>query len=544
MIEAQLANKNKRPLPEGWRWVKLGDVCDRIRNGTTANQFQDIEGIPVTRIESISSGDINPNKVGFLSGSIDDYCDYLLEPGDVLFSHINCVERLGNCALYEGMPVNLIHGMNLLRMAPNRKLVFPEFLLWCLRSEAAIVFYRENARRAIGQASLNTKDIIALPLALPPLPEQHRIAEILREQMASVEKARAAAEARLKAVKALPAAFLRRVFPQHGQSLPAGWRWVKLGDVCEGSGQYGTSRKSNNMEKGIPILGMYQIHEGRIRWKNISYIELEQNELSKYLLNHGDLLFNRTNSAELVGKTAVYDLNSAAVFASYLIRFRLLLLRADPYFVSIYINSQDGRRFIEKKMVRAIGQVNISASIMREMPIPIPDISLQRKIAGLLMEQIAVVEKIRNAAEEELKTINTIPAALLQTRADSELSWTVDMDERKRIASEEAQPLKDQSTTKSRQAAQWNEKLKELKKAKPQDDKAIEEAEASFKELTREARDFAAKAKEMEDAVYDLKAVNPNKKPDIDTRTPEELMDIIETKGREIHEALAALRAL
>jgi type I restriction enzyme M protein len=133
---------------------------------------------------------------------------------------------------------------------------------------------------------------------------------------------------------------------------------------------------------------------------------------------------------------------------------------------------------------------------------------------------------------------------LLPTRADSELSWTVDMDERKRIASEEAQPLKDRSTTKGRQAAQWNEKLKELKKAKPKEDKAIEEAEASFKELTREARDFSAKAKEIEDAVYDLKAVNPNKKPDIDTRTPEELMDIIETKGREIHEALAALRGL
>jgi type I restriction enzyme M protein len=131
---------------------------------------------------------------------------------------------------------------------------------------------------------------------------------------------------------------------------------------------------------------------------------------------------------------------------------------------------------------------------------------------------------------------------LLPTRADSELSWTVDMDERKRIAAEEAQPLKDQSTVKSQQAAQWNEKLKELKKAKPQDDKAIEESETKFKELTREARDLAAKAKEIEDAVYDIKAVNPNKKQIVDNRTPEDLMDIIEAKGREVAEALDALR--
>ncbi len=125
----------------------------------------------------------------------------------------------------------------------------------------------------------------------------------------------------------------------------------------------------------------------------------------------------------------------------------------------------------------------------------------------------------------------------------SELSWTVDMDERKRMATEEARPFKDQSTAKGQQAAQWNERLKDLKKAKPLDDKAIADAKTKVKELSREARDLAAKAKEIEDAVYDLKAVNPNKKPDEDERTPEELMDIIESKGREVAEALAVLRS-
>jgi type I restriction enzyme M protein len=64
------------------------------------------------------------------------------------------------------------------------------------------------------------------------------------------------------------------------------------------------------------------------------------------------------------------------------------------------------------------------------------------------------------------------------------------------------------------------------------------------KELTRESRELAGKAKEIEDAVYDLKAVNPHKKPVVDTRTPEELMGIIEAKGREIVEALATLRTM
>lgn len=130
---------------------------------------------------------------------------------------------------------------------------------------------------------------------------------------------------------------------------------------------------------------------------------------------------------------------------------------------------------------------------------------------------------------------------LLPMRADSPLSWTVHIEERKRRAAEEAQPFKAQSTAKNQEAARWNEQLKELKKAKPRDDAAIAEAEAKAKELARKAKELATKAKEIEDAVYDLKAVNPYKKPEVDTRTPEELMDIIQDKGREIAEALALI---
>ena len=131
---------------------------------------------------------------------------------------------------------------------------------------------------------------------------------------------------------------------------------------------------------------------------------------------------------------------------------------------------------------------------------------------------------------------------LLPARAESELSWTVDIEARKRTAAGEARPFKEQAAAKNQAAAQWNERLRELKKARPRDETAIAEAETQAAALAREARELAAKAREIEDAVYDLKAVNPHKKPDVDERTPEELMDIIETKGREIAEALGVLR--
>ena len=133
---------------------------------------------------------------------------------------------------------------------------------------------------------------------------------------------------------------------------------------------------------------------------------------------------------------------------------------------------------------------------------------------------------------------------LLQTRGDSDLSWTIDMDERKRIAAEQSRPIKEQATVRNQKAAQWSQRLTDLKKEKPHDDQAIEEAQAKVKALAREARELEAKAKEIEDAVYDLKAVNPNKRAVVDTRTPKELMEIIEAKGREVSEALTLLRGV
>jgi len=118
----------------------------------------------------------------------------------------------------------------------------------------------------------------------------------------------------------------------------------------------------------------------------------------------------------------------------------------------------------------------------------------------------------------------------------------VDIDERKRVTAEEARPFKDRSTRKAQEAAQWKQRLKELKKARPSDEAAIAEADTRVTALTKEARELARRAQDIEDAVYDVKAVNPNKRPVVDTRTPEELLNIIETKGKEIGEALATLR--
>lgn len=131
----------------------------------------------------------------------------------------------------------------------------------------------------------------------------------------------------------------------------------------------------------------------------------------------------------------------------------------------------------------------------------------------------------------------------LKNFEDSELSWTINIIERKKKAQAEAEPFRKEANEKKQKAARWKEKLLELKKAKGSE-KAIIEAEENFKAVSKEVRDLEGKINDIESAVYDLKAVNPNKKAVIDTRTPSDLLDLIETKGHEITEALTILRKI
>ncbi len=129
-------------------------------------------------------------------------------------------------------------------------------------------------------------------------------------------------------------------------------------------------------------------------------------------------------------------------------------------------------------------------------------------------------------------------------RPNSARSWTVDFTARRRMAADDARPFRQTETGKKYEADLVKDRVSTLKQARPRNEGAIEAAEAEYARLMRESRDATNKAQAIEDAVYDLKAVNPNKKADVDTRTPAELLDLIEAKGREVTEALASLRAM
>ena len=186
------------PIPAHWRVVRLGEVLQLMRNGLTYRQERNHKGVPVTRIETISDGNINPNKVGYIS-SIDkgQIENYRLLPGDILFSHINSEPHLGKTAIYQGNPPLILHGMNLLLLRVHPSVSDPYFLFYLLSHERAKGTFIGLAARAVGQSSINMGKLRNLSVPLPPLAEQRKIARMLQAvdaKIAAEERRRAALE--------------------------------------------------------------------------------------------------------------------------------------------------------------------------------------------------------------------------------------------------------------------------------------------------------------------------------------------------------------
>lgn len=173
--------------PHGFPMETVGNLLSLLRNGTTEEQNQDGHGYPVTRIETISAGVINPVRVRYVDFDDSELKKWRLEPGDILFSHINSESHIGKTAIYKGQPDPLIHGMNLLLMRPDARQIWPEYLFAVLNTDSVRAAYRQRCKRAVNQASLNQKDISSLEVAVPPIDAQDRFCLLAGNLLQQVE---------------------------------------------------------------------------------------------------------------------------------------------------------------------------------------------------------------------------------------------------------------------------------------------------------------------------------------------------------------------
>jgi type I restriction enzyme, S subunit len=179
-----LDSQSRPETLSNWKTVQLRHVLKGISNGTTQTQVDSETAFPVTRIETISAGAINRDRVGYVDYD-PSLARYLLHPGDILFSHINSLECVGNCAMFEGGPP-LYSGMNLLRLRPNST-VAPRFLLHWLKSDSGKRQFQSIAKHAINQVSIPIGSLKAVRLPYPPLDQQCAIANFLDREIAGLD---------------------------------------------------------------------------------------------------------------------------------------------------------------------------------------------------------------------------------------------------------------------------------------------------------------------------------------------------------------------
>lgn len=388
----------KHALPAGWNMVQLGECCD-IVSGSTPRRDR----------AEFWNGEIawaTPRDLSRLDGRVlldtaeriteEGYksCPTtLMPPGAVLFTSRAPV---GLVAI-AGIRVCTNQGFKSLVPGPR---VDSGYLYWCLRRYAPRI-----AARGSGSTftEVSKKVLSRFEIPVPPLAEQRRIAAIL-------DKADAIRRKRREAIGLLEE-FLRSVFLEvFGDPVrnPKGWEVSALGDVIAET-QYGTSKKANSDARGLPVLRMNNVtDQGGIDLADLKWCEIPEWDRDKYTVKRGDLLFNRTNSPELVGKTAVWDRDERYAFAGYLVRIRFRESRVLPAYVSGYLNSPFGKRMLFVKARPSNNMSNISPTLLRRLPILVPPIAEQECYLELIREARATRERMLSAVEEATQLFSSL----------------------------------------------------------------------------------------------------------------------------------------
>ena len=177
--------------------------------------------------------------------------------------------------------------------------------------------------------------------------------------------------------------------------IPLQWRWKRIGEVALFT-QYGTSTKSIPSEQGVPVLTMGNIQDGVVVWGNEKKIPATSDEFPALFLKKFDLLYNRTNSAELVGKTGIYlGEDDCKTFASYLIRVQLSKTSSSPRYMNLVMNAPVFRETqIIPLIKKQTGQANVNGTALKNMLVPLPPLPEQHRIVAKVDELMALCDRL------------------------------------------------------------------------------------------------------------------------------------------------------
>ena len=284
----------------------------------------------------------------------------------------------------------------------------PKYLFYYFLSEQGQQEILKDFRGAtVGGIS---KDFIDMDIYISDLDTQKKIVEVLDKAQELIDK-------RKEQIEALDELVKSRFIEMFGNPAtnPKGWKITTIGDITTDV-RYGTSKSSVDGGK-YPYLRMNNItYKGGLDLQDLKYIDIDDEELEKCIVRKGDVLFNRTNSAELIGKTCVFNLDEPMIIAGYIIRVRLnddIL----PIYLSMFLNSDYGKKLLRGMAKGAVNQANINAQELKSIKISVPPIELQNQFADFINQ----VDKLKSQMESGLKELEDNFNSLMQKAFKGEL---------------------------------------------------------------------------------------------------------------------------
>lgn len=359
-------------MKEGWERKKIKDICDKVSSNIAQNKIVDIDG------------------------------DYPVYGASGYVQNVNFYHR---DSAYIGI-VKDGAGVGRINIYPAYSSLLGT-LQYILPKHGYMLEYIAYALKSLNLASFASgatiphiyfKDYGEAEIAVAPLSEQERIVEELDCLSGVIEKKKE----QLKELDALSQSIFYEMFgnpEENDKNLII----KKLGDVAL-SVNYGTSSPAEEGGRYIYLRMNNLTYNGYLDFNDIKYIDVSDKDIEKYVVRKGDILFNRTNSKELVGKTALFDFDTEMVIAGYIIRVRVDKEKVLPVYVVRYMNTPFMKKYFSNLCKGAVNQANINSKELKLIPILIPPLSLQQQFA----EKIESIEKQKELIRKSIGEVEML----------------------------------------------------------------------------------------------------------------------------------------
>lgn len=264
------------------------------------------------------------------------------------------------------------------------------------------------------------------PTPIPPLAEQQRIVARIESLFAKLDEAKEKAQAVVDSFETRKAAILHKAFAgeltakwreEHGVGMDS-WEKKSVGELCI-SLKYGTAKKSD-ASGNVVVLRMGNLQQGEIDWSDLAYSN-DPDDIEKYKLFPGDVLFNRTNSAALVGKTAIYRGEHPAIYAGYLIKLDYDHDKIIGDYLNYALNTLDAKKYCNSVKTDGVNQSNINAKKIGAYSFNVSSIPEQEKIVSVIQKLLSKEQQSKEAAEIVLDQIELMKKSILARAFRGEL---------------------------------------------------------------------------------------------------------------------------